>query len=172
MNAVSIRGPVYTVVNEHDTESMRSATTETANLDSFFILTDDLLATPELQSTLVCKTGPALVDWVPDYNRLQSAMQFIGHGHGSTHNIPWVGLQNLLAPDNRIFVSEHSGCVDVRRCHCVYLHSSTLTNYKCVGPAGSRTCLAKIPVTSGSGSVLTYSHSGNLLDNTPCGASL
>ena len=59
--------------------------------------------------------------------------------------------------------------VDVRRCHCVYLHSSTLTNYKCVGPAGSRTCIAKIHATAGSGSVLTYSHNGNLLDNTPCG---
>ena len=78
MNAVSIRGPVYTVVYEHDTESMRYTTAETADLDPFFILTDDLLATPELQSTLICKTGISQTEWFPDYNRLQSAMQFVG----------------------------------------------------------------------------------------------
>ena len=82
---------------------------------------------------------------------------------------PWVGLQTLLAPSNRLFVSEHSGMVDVRRCHCVNVHNNTLTNYKCMGPAGSRTCLAEIPVANGSGSVLTYAHSGHLIDNTPCG---
>ena len=168
MRAVSILGPVYEVVYDHDTESMTYTMTTTADLNSFFILTDDLLATPELQSTLICRTGTALVEWFPDYNRPQSAMQFVGGGRGSTMSIPWTSLQSMLAL-TLLFRYDRSGMVDVRRCHCVYLHSSTLTNYKCVGPAGSRTCLAKIPVTSGSGSVLTYSHSGNLLDNTPCG---
>ena len=169
MNAVSILGPLYVVAYDHDTESMTYTVTTTADLNSSFILTDDLLATPELQSTLICRTGPALVEWFPDYNRPQSAMQFVGGGRGSTRSISWASLQNMLAPSNLLLRYDQSGMVDVRRCHCVYLHSSTLTNYKCVGPAGSRTCLAKIPVTSGSGSVLTYSHSGNLLDNTPCG---
>ena len=58
MNAVSIRGgSVYTVVYYHDTESLKYTTPQTADLDSSFILTDDLLDTPELQSTLICRTG-------------------------------------------------------------------------------------------------------------------
>ena len=78
MNAVSMRGWVYTVVYKHKAESMRFATTETADLDSFFIMTDDLLATLELHSTLICRTGTSQTEWFPDYNRLQSAMQCVG----------------------------------------------------------------------------------------------
>ena len=119
MNAVSILGPLYVVAYDHDTESMTYTVTTTADLNSFFILTDDLLATPELQSTLICRTGTSQTEWFPDYNRLQSAMQFVGFGRGSTLTIPWVGLHNLLAPPNRLFTSEHSGMVDVIRCRCI-----------------------------------------------------
>ena len=54
------------------------------------------------------------------------------------------------------------------RAHCAST-APNLTNYKCVGPAGGRSILARVNVTSGYGSVLHQQHSGHILDYTPCG---
>ena len=62
-----------------------------------------------------------------------------------------------------------TGALDLRANHCIYLHSPTLTNYKVLGPAGSRSSIARIAVNSGYGSILTHQHSGHPLEYIPCG---
>ena len=97
-------------------------------------------------------------------------MQYIGLGRRSTKNLSWPALISVIQ-SNGLFTLEHSGAIDVRRCASIYLHSTTLTNYKCLGPAGSRSILARIPVNAGQGNVLVLQHSGNVLDFVPCGGS-
>jgi hypothetical protein len=61
-----------------------------------------------------------------------------------------------------------SGEVDVRNVHTLYIHSNSLSNFSSIGPKGSRSVLARIPVTGLSGSVLFKQHSGNLHDIIDC----
>ena len=58
--------------------------------------------------------------------------------------------------------------VDVRNVHTLYLHSNALSNFSAIGPAGSRSVLARIAVTSLSGGVLYKQHSGNMHDVQDC----
>ena len=64
--------------------------------------------------------------------------------------------------------SQVTGTVDVRNCHTLYLHSNALSNFSTIGPAGSRTVLARLPVTGLSGSVLFKQHSGHSHDYNDC----
>jgi len=61
-----------------------------------------------------------------------------------------------------------SGEVDVRNIHTLYVHSNALSNFSSIGPKGSRSVLARIPVLGLSGSVLFKQHSGNLHDIIDC----
>ena len=61
-----------------------------------------------------------------------------------------------------------SGEVDVRNVHTLYVHSNALSNFSAIGPKGSRSVIARIPVTGLSGSVLFKQHSGNLHDIIDC----
>ena len=65
----------------------------------------------------------------------------------------------------KTFVSQ---TVDVRNVHTLYLHSNSLSNFSAIGPAGSRSVLAHLAVTSLSGGVIQKSHSGNLHDIQDC----
>ena len=58
--------------------------------------------------------------------------------------------------------------VDVRNIHTLYLHSNALSNFSAIGPAGSRSVIARLPVTGLSGSVLFKQHSGNMHDIIEC----
>lgn len=58
--------------------------------------------------------------------------------------------------------------VDVRNIHTFYLHSNALSNFSAIGPAGSRSVIARLPVTGLSGSVLFKQHSGNPHDIIDC----
>jgi hypothetical protein len=58
--------------------------------------------------------------------------------------------------------------VDVRNIHTLYLHSNALSNFSAIGPAGSRSVIARLPVTGLSGSVLFKQHSGNPHDIIDC----
>ena len=58
--------------------------------------------------------------------------------------------------------------VDVRNVHTLYLHSNALSNFSAIGPAGSRSVIARLPVTGLSGSVLFKQHSGNMHDIIDC----
>ena len=61
-----------------------------------------------------------------------------------------------------------SGEVDVRNVHTLYVHSNALSNFSALGPKGSRSVIARIPVLGLSGSVLFKQHSGNLHDIIDC----
>ena len=95
-------------------------------------------------------------------------MQLLGLGRRSSRNTSYATLY-LATLQNFLLVSATTGAVDVRRTHSLCLHSPNLTNYKCIGPAGSRSILARVPVTSGYGNILHQQHSGHILDYTPCG---
>ena len=169
MNAVSVvpGAPTagYTVSYQLDMGVMKF---EAAPKSSFVIVNDNLLQDPDFQAAFETKTGVAQTPWVMDWRNPQSAMQYIGLGRGSTVNISWPDLQTVVGQLS-LYPEQLSGAIDVRKCHCIYLHSSNLTNYKCLGPAGSRSILAKIPVNAGHGGVLVHQHSGHILDYTPCG---
>jgi hypothetical protein len=61
-----------------------------------------------------------------------------------------------------------SGEVDVRNVHTLYVHSNALSNFTSIGPKGSRSVLARIPVLGLSGSVENKQHSRNLYDIIDC----
>ena len=56
----------------------------------------------------------------------------------------------------------------MRNVHTLYLHSNALSNFSAIGPAGSRSVLARIAVRSLSGGVLYKQHSGNMHDVQDC----
>lgn len=169
MNAVSVVPNAstagYTVSYKLDMGVMKF---EAAPNSSFALVNDNLLQDPGFQAAFETKTGQAQTPWTMDWRNTQSAMQYIGLGRSSTVNILWPELQTVVGQLS-LYPEQFSGAIDVRKCHCIYLHSSNLTNYKCLGPAGSRSILAKIPVNAGHGGVLVQQHSGHILDYTPCG---
>ena len=61
---------------------------------------------------------------------------------------------------------ERSRCT--KRTHTLYLHSNALSDFSAIGPAGSRSVLARLAVNSLSGGVLYKQHSGNLHDVQDC----
>ena len=101
-----------------------------------------------------------------NYRNPKSAMSLFGLGHRSSEN---VSLSTLVALNNILGNDHNTGALDLRANHCIYLHSPTLTNHKVLGPEGSRSCIARIAVNSGYGSILTHQHSGHVLDLIPCG---
>ena len=127
---------------------------------------DDLLQTPAFQSQAVNQTrGKSGLEAYTPYYKLSMA-QLLGLGPRGSMNISFDQLQLLTAS---LGTTHFSGAVDTRRHHCIYLHSPTLTNFRVLGPSGSRSCIAMVPVTSGYGSILAKEHSGHVLDNIPCG---
>ena len=170
MNAGSLGGTggIYTVTYSLDLGSMVFERNPKDNADSFILVNDDLLADPQFQTALPFKTGANQVDWAPDFRDPSSAMGYLGFGKRSTKNLNFAGLSNILAASSLLHI-EHSGAIDVRRTSAIYLHSSSLTNFRVLGPAGSRSILAKIPVSQLHGGVLVHQHSGHILDVIPCG---
>ena len=77
-------------------------------------------------------------------------------------------LINNDAPTYQWPTAQTTGTIDVRNVQNLHLHSNSLSNFSCIGPAGSRTVLASLPVTNLSGSVIWKQHSGNPHDYTDC----
>ena len=129
MNAVSVVPDAstagYTVTYELDMGVMKFEAAD--NGWGFVIVDDNLLEDPDFQAAFETKTGLAQTPWVMDWRNPQSAMQYIGLGRGSTVNISWPTLQNVVNQLS-LYPEPCSGAIDVRTCHCVYLHSSNLTN--------------------------------------------
>ena len=122
--------------------------------------------TPSFQSQAVNQTrGKSGLEAYTPYYKLSMA-QLLGLGPRGSMNISFDQLQLLTAS---LGTTHFSGAVDTRRHHCIYLHSPTLTNFRVWGPSGSRSCIARVPVTSGYGSILAKEHSGHVLDSIPCG---
>ena len=169
INAASILGSVYNVVHSDETGTMTiSLTPASGTVNSFWPIDDDLLANASFQTMYNTLTGTALTPWVANYGNPQSCMQMLGLGRRSSLNTSRAALLHAVFQDSYL-TSTNTGAVDVRRNHSICLHSPTLTNYKCLGPAGSRSILARINVTSGYGSILHQQHSGHVLDYNSCG---
>ena len=79
-----------------------------------------------------------------------------------------LAILNNTATTTQFPKSYISNEVDVRNIHTLYLHSNALSNFSAIGPAGSRSVLARLPVTSLSGGVLYKQHSGNMHDVQDC----
>ena len=169
MNAASILGSVYNVTYNEDAGTVSIALAQVSGtVNSFYPVDDDLLRNTSFQLLFNTLTTPALTPYTLDYNNTQSCMQLLGLGRRSSLNTNYGALLEATLQDS-LLTTTTTGAVDIRRTHSLCLHSPTLTNYKCLGPAGSRSILARLNVTSGYGSILHQSHSGHLLDYTPCG---
>ena len=169
VNAASVLGGGYTVTYQEDSGTMsvaRPREADTAN--SFWLVDDDLLRDASFQQLFATVTTPSLTPYTLNYNAPQSCMQLLGLGRRSSRNTSYATLY-LATLQDFLLTEFDTGAVDVRRTHSLCLHSPNLTNYKCVGPAGSRSILARVNVTSGYGSILHQQHSGHVLDYTPCG---
>ena len=65
--------------------------------------------------------------------------------------------------------SHASNFVDLRRVHSIYLHAPSFGAYSAVGPRGTRSILAKVPVGVGYGGLVQYHASGGLHEGMQCG---
>ena len=169
VNAASVLGGGYTVTYLEDSGTMLVNRAQESNtVNSFWLVDDDLISNANFQQLFSTVTTPSLTPYTLNYNAPQSCMQLLGLGRRSSMNTSYATLY-LATLQAFLLTSASTGAVDVRRTHSLCLHSPTLTNYKCLGPAGSRSILARVPVTSGYGSILHQQHSGHILDYTPCG---
>ena len=63
------------------------------------------------------------------------------------------------------YLSTHvSSFIDLRSKHSLFVHYPSFGNYTSIGPNGTRTVLAKIPVDSAYGSVIHFQNAGHVLD--------
>ena len=145
-------------------------TERTSLLDkTFFLVNDDLLQ--QLYPPLIITqfndgSNDGIQPWTLNRSEPKSAMSLLGLGPKSSEHAT---LNDLISLGDALGNTHYTGALDLRAHHCIYLHSPTLTNYKVLGPAGSRSCLARVAVNSGYGSILTHQHSGHVLDYIPCG---
>ena len=169
LNEASIFRPTadYVVVFDEELGSLKISRASLAD-KTFFLANDDLLqqlsSTDFLFQTYDADNGP--VPWTMDFSNPKSAMPLVGLGPRSSVNKL---MDHLVSLGNDLGNEHHTGALDLRANHCIYLHSPTLTNYKVLGPAGSRSVIARVAVNSGYGSILTHQHSGHVLDYIPCG---
>jgi len=142
-----------------------------ANFPGFLLVNDDLLADGGFKAYADSRTqSSGSRTYTLNWQDPQSAAGLVGLGRGSSLNMRWPLLEGRLAgsPPSlfRVFPTGH---VDVRHRHAIYLHSQALSNLRAIGPAGTRTVIARIPVTSIYGGVLMRQHSGHVLDFVACG---
>ena len=73
-----------------------------------------------------------------------------------------------MLASTRMYITQETGSIDVRRLHNVYVRSRALSNINTIGPADSQTLLCKIPVTNQPGDVLSRYHNGAVHDYIAC----
>ena len=159
--------PGYEVSFDEDLGPLKITRASSA-YKTFFLVNDDLLQTlfPPDVITQTYDQSNGTQAWTLNRTQPKSAMSLLGLGPRSSENKT---LSDLLSLGNDLGNTHYTGALDLRANHCIYLHSPTLTNYKVLGPAGSRSVIARIAVNSGYGTVLTHQHSGHVLDYIPCG---
>ena len=169
MNETSIFRPTpgYVVTFEEDLGVLKIERTSLLD-ETFFLVNDDLLQQlyPPLIAMQFYDDFNGMQTWTLNRSDPKSAMSLFGLGPRSSENAT---LNELVILGNALGNTHYTGALDLRANHCIYLHSPTLTNYKVLGPAGSRSCIARVAVNSGYGSILTHQHSGHVLDYIPCG---
>ena len=170
MNAASvfIPDPGYSVTFDHNKNVINFSRSGTADR-TFTLVNDDLLRNETFRANTVLKTydtSNGHVSWTMNYTRPSSAMPLLGLGPRSSQNASYA---DILALGDALGNTHSSGALDLRSVHTVYLHCPTLTNYKVLGPAGSRSIIARVAVDNIPGAILTHHHSGHVLDYIPCG---
>ena len=152
--------------NKNVLDFSRSAATAD---NTFYLVNDDLLHNVTFQANTVLRTfndSNCQVSWAMNYTRPASALPLLGLGPRSSQNTTYA---DILALGDALGNAHSSAALDLRSVHTVYLHCPTLTNYKVLGPAGSRNIIARVAVDALPGAVLTHHHSGHVLDYIPCG---
>ena len=66
-------------------------------------------------------------------------------------------------------ITLRTGHIDVRSSHVLYVHSDALSGMRTIGPAGSRSVIARVPVTTTFGGMLFKEHSSHPQDYIPVG---
>ena len=179
MNAVSLfnaSGTPYAVVYDTNKNTFTVTLSYTHPLPmmqhypGFLIVNQDLLGDSGFQSYFSGKTkiGNTLAPYALNFRDTQDCLGLLGFSRGASGNVKWPQLEADLAAQQlpTVQTTQH---VDVRSRHVIYLHSNALSNLRTIGPAGSRTVCARIPVNSMFGGIVTRTHSGHPLDCVPCG---
>ena len=186
MNAVSIfSASAYTVVYN----AQKNAFTLTLNYThpdplhvtypGFFVINQDLLGDQGFQTYVASRQLEGghdgqrqnLAQYMINFRDPQDCLGLLGFSKGASGNTQWPELEAKLAGSPpSLPTSQATQAVDVRHRHVLYLHSNALSNLRVIGPAGSRSVIARIPVTSLFGGLVTRAHSGHPLDCVPCGS--
>ena len=132
-----------------------ASTLRTRRCPNFLIFVAGRLQTSDGPYTISSWTDP------------QDCCGLLGLARGGSKNVTFAEVQGLL--EIGLSAQNDTGHVDVRRRHCLYLHSQALANLRALGPGGGRTVLARVPVDSAFGGLIAKQHSGHALDFQPCG---
>ena len=124
---------------QEDSGTMSVARTREADTaNSFWLVDDDLLRDASPQQLFATVTTPNLTPYTLNYNAPQSCMQLLGLGRRSSRNTSYATLY-LATLQDFLLTEFDTGAVDVRRTRSLCLHNPNLTNYKCIGLAGTTT---------------------------------
>jgi hypothetical protein len=113
--------------------------------------------------------------YIINWSNLEEASGLLGLDADLSLGVAGAAMNTLIANDASSYQWPHvysTGTVDVRNVETVYVHSNALSIFSTIGPAGSRTCLVRIPVNGLAGSVLVKQHSGNAHDYQDCGGKM
>ena len=181
MNEVSLfnaSGPPYTVVY-HNQRNMYTITLDYTHplpifqdRFGFFVVNKDLLEDNDFQSYVASRTkiGNTLAPYVINFSEPQDCCGILGFSKGSSGIKKWPELAiDLAQQTNSLNTKQDTLHVDMRNRHVIYLHSNALSSLRTIGPSGSRTVIARVPLNSIYQGVVTRTHSGHPLDCVPCG---
>jgi hypothetical protein len=184
MNAVSFFGAAYTVSYSSSLQTMSITLAFTgdatyATYHGFQVLSTKILDDQTFRvygevrqlyndnGVAFPGSGPTAYD--VDWSDVQDASGLLSLDADKTQGAAVSALMTQIANNGTAHSwpkAQATGAVDVRNVHVLYVHSNALSNFSTLGPAGSRTVLARIPVTSLTGGVLFKQHSGNAHDYT------
>ena len=164
MTAASYVGAAYTAAYRPSLNALQVYSSK-----GFLFVNKDLLQDAEFQAYIGTPTrlqtsaGAYTLSWAAP----EDCCGLLGLARGGSKNVTFAELLSLISFGGEAV--QMTGHIDVRRRHCLYLHSQALANLRALGPGGSRTVLARVPVDSVYGGLITRQHNGHVLDLQPCG---
>ena len=159
-------GDLYTIAYNQSKNTLNISIPDDG-VRSFFIPDDSLLALPQFQAQTNPRTA-GFVEYTPDWSNPQSCLGLLGLGRRSSAGTSFSEFMALLA-SSRMYITQDTGAIDVRRLHNVYVRSRALSNMNTIGPPDAQSLLCKIPVTNQPGDVLSRYHNGAVHDYIACG---
>ena len=162
MTAASAIGATYTAAYLPSLNAL-----QVSSSGGFFFADKGLLQDAEFQAYFAPRLQTSAGAYTLSWAAPEDCCGLLGLASGGSKNVTFADLQVLLALG--LSAQNMTGHVDVRRRHCLYLHSQALANLRALGPGGSRTVLARVPVDSVYGGLIAKQHNGHVLDFQPCG---